>query len=340
MAAILSQKEVDALLRDFDVVSECSIADELPDENEIVPYDLLRSERCVHGKIPAIEAVNARFCHTLRQTLSINFRQPVDVQDQPIEIVPFKQLIRLVEFPTAIGVFQLNPLVGKGLLICERRLSFALIDILLGGLGHAASHLPNRDFTPIELRFLEKSLQTMLLCLENAWEPMAPLHPRLSRLESKQQFINIPPSTSMLVTPFHIIIRDLNVRMMLCISQNMIEPIRSHLNLGWKKNLEEDHTSKQKLENSISKIPVKLTVELGQTKMKLRDFLKLKVGDYLPLTQSYDEPLNALVENIIKFRGTQGALHGHLAFKINERIQTPKDQVDWIEKLLSQRSQQ
>ena len=236
MTNMLSQQEVDALLRDFDVISERpTLEDSLPDENDVVAYDLLRTERCIQGRIPAIEAVNARFCQTLKQTLSINFRHPVDVQDQSIVVMPFKELTQLIEFPTAVGMFQLNPLIGKGLLMCDRRLSFSFVDMLLGGVGHGALNLPHRDFTQIEFRFLSKSLQTILLCLENAWEPVASLQPHLSRLESKQQFLNIPPSTAMLVSPFHVSIRQVDMRMMLCLPQSMIDPIRSHLNLGWKK---------------------------------------------------------------------------------------------------------
>ena len=73
--------------------------------------------------------------------------------------------------------------------------------------------------------------------------------------------------------------------------------------------------------------------------MTLREFLKLKAGDCLALNQSHDEPLHALVEDIVKFRGFQGVLHGHLAFKIEERVQVPKQTADWLEALLKQRSQ-
>ncbi len=337
---MLSQQEVDALLSDFDAVPQRPTSeDEIPDEHDVVPYDLLRTERCIQGRLPAIEAVNARFCHTLRQTLSINFRTPVDVQDQPVEVIPFKDLIQLIEFPTAVGVFQLNPLSDKGLLVCDRRLSFSFVDRLLGGVGHGVSHLPHRDFTPIESRLLAKSLHTILLCLENAWEPVASLQPRLSRLESRQQFLNIPPSTAMLTSPFRVSMHKMDMNLMLCLPQSMIDPIRSHLNLSWKKNLEEDTTAKIRLQHQVSQIPISFKVELGKTKITLRELVELKTGDCLTLNQAHDEPLNALVEDVVKFRGIQGVLHGHLAFKVQERLQTPKPTADWLETLLQQRSQ-
>ena len=339
MTGMLSQEEVNALLRDFDVVSECAHSDqEKHDENDVVAYDLLRTERCIQGKTPAIEAVNARFCHTLKQTLSSSFRQLVHVDDQSVQVMPFREVVRLVEFPTAVGVFQMNPLLGKALLVCDKRLSFSFIGMLLGSVGYGESNLPRRDFTSIESRFLEKSFQTILLCLENAWEPVASLQPHLSRIESKQQFLNIQPSASMLVSTFQLNINQVDMRMLVCLPQSMIDPIRSHLNLSWKKNLEEDATSKKKLEMQVSQTSVSLKVELGKTKIKLREFLTLKTGDCLALNQAHDEPLNALVEDVVKFRGVQGALHGHLAFKVTERVQTPKLTTNWLEALLSQRS--
>ena len=80
MSEVLSQGEVDALLRgvgDGEIETEM---DEAPEEvSGIVPYDLTSQEKIIRGRLPTLDIINQMFSRLFRNTFSTLMRRSVDV---------------------------------------------------------------------------------------------------------------------------------------------------------------------------------------------------------------------------------------------------------------------
>ena len=64
-----------------------------------------------------------------------------------------------------------------------------------------------------------------------------------------------------------------------------------------------------------------IKVNLGETEVKLKDLMTLKVGDVIPLTQDSSGELDVQVENVKKFKGYYGVHHGTVAMQITRQIE-------------------
>lgn len=53
----------------------------------------------------------------------------------------------------------------------------------------------------------------------------------------------------------------------------------------------------------LKSVPVTLSVEVGRTRMKIRDLLRLKQGSVIELERSAGEPLDVLVNNTVVAQG-------------------------------------
>ena len=74
---ILSQEEVDALLRGVTGESEETVADE--GAGNVRAYDIGRQERIVRGRMPTLEMINERFARYFRISLFNMLRRTAEI---------------------------------------------------------------------------------------------------------------------------------------------------------------------------------------------------------------------------------------------------------------------
>lgn len=65
---------------------------------------------------------------------------------------------------------------------------------------------------------------------------------------------------------------------------------------------------------------------LGRTSLMLNDIFNLKEGDIIPLKQLAKDPLEILVNGVVKMRGYPGLKQGRKAVKVFEIIEEINEQ--------------
>jgi len=73
-------------------------------------------------------------------------------------------------------------------------------------------------------------------------------------------------------------------------------------------------------------IPLEVTVELGRTKMAVRDLLQLGQGSILELDKSAGEPLEILVNNRLVARGEVVVVNERFGIRLTEVI-SPQERI-------------
>jgi flagellar motor switch protein FliM len=322
MEKILSQDEVDALLRGL---SNGEIEAEKKGEEAsdgLTSYDLTSQDRIIRGRMPTLEIINDRFARLHRVSLSANLRRVVDLTVTQTEMIKFGEFIRTLPVPTSLHVLKMEPLRGHALLVVESRLIFSLVDCFFGGTGRSNFKIEGRDFTSIEHRVINKVVQTTLKDLDQSWKPVIAINFQFVRSEVNPQFATIvPPTDVVIVIHFELELDRPIGKMILCLPYSTIEPIRSKLYASYQSDqLEIDIEWIQRLKRRIQEVQVGLLVELGRTTVKGRDLLSLDVGDILMLDQDVGEPLTVKVEGVPKFKAFPGTYRGYKAFHVHEPI--------------------
>jgi flagellar motor switch protein FliM len=322
MDKVLSQAEVDALLRGLTDGKIESEQDQAADPSGLRTYDLTNQDRIIRGRMPTLEIINDRFAKLFRTTMSGSLRKVIDVTVTQTEMIKFGDFIRTLPVPTSLHILKMDPLRGHALLVVESRLIFNLLECFFGGTGKTTVKIEGRDFTAIEQKVIHRVVETALKELENSWKPVANINFQFSRSEINPQFATIvPPTELVIVIHYDLELDHLIGKITLCLPYSTIEPIRSKLYARYQsEQLEVDLEWIERVKRQLREVEVDLVVELGQGQITARELLQIDVGDTVVLNQRVEEPLLVTVEGVSKYRAFAGTSKGNHVVRIQNEI--------------------
>ena len=199
MSQILTQEEVDALLKgisDGEVETE---SQKEYDPSVAARYDLTSQDRIIRGRMPTLEMTNEKFARIFRATLSSLLRKVVSVTTLSIDTIKYGDFLKTLPVPTSLHLFRIDPLRGNAIIVVESKVIFTLVDIVFGGTGRNGFKVEGREFTAIENNLIKKVVLSALLDLEKAWKALLDVKMTYQRSEVNPQFAHIVPLTDVVV---------------------------------------------------------------------------------------------------------------------------------------------
>ncbi|MDR0354760.1 MAG: flagellar motor switch protein FliM [Deltaproteobacteria bacterium] len=322
MAKILTQDEVDALLKGMGGGEVETETDQNADETGITRYDLTNQDRIIRGRMPTLEIINDRFARFFRQTMSTALRKVIDISAFSIDMIKFGEFMRALPVPTSLHLFKAEPLRGHAIMVIETKLVFNLVDSFFGGSGRGYIKVEGRDFTPIESRLIVKVIKMALEDLERAWNPVHPLTLSYVRGETNPQFASVvAPTEVVLVVKFEVELEQTVGTLIICLPYSTIEPIRSKLYAGFQSDqLEVDTAWINRFIERVREAEVNMKVELGRSMITAEELMNLAEGDVIMLNHDVKEPLDVNVEGVPKFKVFIGTSRGQKAVRIESDI--------------------
>ena len=323
MSEVLSQGEVDALLRgvgDGEIETE---KDEAPEEvSGIVAYDLTSQEKIIRGRLPSLDIINQMFSRLFKNTFSTLMRKSVNVSTVSTDTIKFGDFLRSLPVPSSMHIFRMEPLRGHGLVIVESKVVYAVVDTFFGGSG-AEAVITDRDFSAIEIRMTKTVILSVLHDLEEAWRPVHTVTTSFVRSEGNPQFAAIvPPTDIVLVILFEIEMENMTGTLTICLPYEAIEPVIPKLKAQFQsEKLEVDQVWVRRLRAELLSTEIEIITELGTTEITPEDLMGFKVGDTLILGNDVTDPLILKVEGNPKFKGFPGVSRGNKAIQITEVIE-------------------
>jgi flagellar motor switch protein FliM len=318
MAQILSQDEVDALLRGISGGQVETEQEEIHDPSDVVTYDLTSQDRIIRGRMPTLEMTNEKFVRMFRTTLSALMRKVVSVSTLAVDMIKFGEFLKTIPVPTSLHLVRMEPLRGSAIIVLESKLIFTLVDILFGGTGKESYKVEGREFTAIESNLIKRVVLSAMADIEKAWKSVMEMKVTYQRAEVNPQFVQIvPPTDIVVVINFEVEVEYTTGILSICIPYAMLEPVREKLHAGFQsEQMEVDKTWMNRFRKGLMKAKVDLVVELGRTEINGGEVVQLKKGDVIPLEQYAREPLTIYVEGIKKFTGCAGVFRGNRAIQV------------------------
>lgn len=301
--------------------------------DEVIPFDLTAQDRIIRGRMPTLEIIHDRFTRLFRLTASNALRKITDVTVRSTELLKFGEFLKSLSIPSYINIFRMNPLHGNALMIFETRLVFTLIDLFCGGKGKLEVKAEGRDFTEIEQQLMKRVALAALEDLKTAWHPIFPVEPQYQRNEVNPQFVAIVPhSEIVLVVTLEV---DLGVKPMiitLCIPYSMIEPIRGTLNAGFHSEHDDrNNAGAKRFEVNFNHVEVDLVAQRTGNPITVQQLIDLKKGQILLSPERIDDPIDILINNKTKYRGSPIEIKGSQGVKIQKVIDIPQGTHDFLE---------
>jgi len=331
---ILNQDEIDALIHGVD--SGAVKTESLPEPGEARSYDFATQVRIVRGRMPTLEMINERFARLFRISLFNLLRRSPEIAVGPVQMNKFSEYVHSLHVPTSLNLVRIHPLRGMGLIVCDPKLVFAVVDNFFGGNGRFAK-FEGRESTATENRIIQMLLKHAFSDLKEAWSHVYQLDIEYVNSEVNPHFANIvSPTEIVVVTSFHVELDggggDLHVTM----PYAMIEPLRELLDSGMQSDrVEHDERWLQSLKEEIEDSEVELSALLGRSKITLAELVNLKPGDVIPC--DFVGRATVLAEDVPIFRGTYGVSRGQQSVKLEDRIRRHKPSI--VDSLLMKKEQ-
>lgn len=326
MSDVLSQNEIDNLLKALST-GELDIDEAKSDEKQVKNYDFARPAKFSKEHLRTLEIIFEHFARLLATNLPAYLRKSVSVDVVNSEVVIYSEFSNALSNPVLLGVISMNPLVGNCIMEMASNLGYSIIDRLLGGPG--ASIDKQREYSEIELTILERIFAICVNLLQEPWESVVKISPRIERIETNSQFAQIiSPSETIAIITLNIKIGDVEGLMNICLPFDTLEPIIDKLNTKyWFSSMKEkDGTSyEDTIETIISRAKIPVKTVLGTSTISVADFGNLQVGDVIRINKNVDEELEVYVGNIKKFMALPGYYDDKYAVRITEVIREESD---------------
>lgn len=331
MSDLLSQAEIDALLNgvsdgDIETEDESEFYSEADDEEfhekgVVREYDFASQERIVRGRMPTLEMVNERFARFIRISLFNFLRRSAEIFISGIQVQKFSEYIQGLLVPTNLTIVRFNPLRGKALIVIDPRLVFTVVDNFFGGAGQFYNQTEGREFTPTEMRVVRIIIDMIFKDLKEAWKPVMELDFEYVGAEINPRFANIiGPGEIIVISTIHVELEggggDVNIAM----PYAMLEPIRELLDAISSDSGEVDGSWQAALRGEVLRAEVSVNSLLVEKNMTIRDVMRLKKGDVIPIDMPETVTLKA--EGIPVFEGKVGISDGNYAIQIIDKVRS------------------
>jgi len=226
MSQVLSQEEVDALLKGISGGEIETETNNIPEASGIKLYDLTSQERVVRGRMPVLELINDRFTRLIRSSLSSSLRKPVGAAVVSNNMMKYGDFLKTLPVPTSLHIFRMEPLRGNMILVLESKLVFCLVDIFFGGSGTETFKVEGREFTSIENRLVKKTVDVITHDLKEAWKNIQSISIHYVRSEVNPQFATIVSSDDIVVIiSFELEMENSTGKISLSLPYDAMEPI-------------------------------------------------------------------------------------------------------------------
>ena len=325
MNEFLTNEEIDTLLDLFRAEGAAEVVRVAGGEAEgpvVSEVDLLKPNRFSRDQIRSLELVFEGVAKSLAATMAEKLRIDMFVDCVGVEQTRFKTWLNQQTDSSAIYVLKMPPFELPVLVTVTTGMLYGAVDRILGGSGRLQEE--REDFTLAEYTVADAFVGP---CIDKVCAGMEEL--AKFTWEVEERFCNptmaqiLPGQDVILAVHFQVSGEFLAGDMRVVIPFGALEPYLHLVEMGPGSAYRMSPGAlKETTSKLMQRVPVELSVLLGQTEVPLRQLLQLEVGDVVTLPTRVGEPLVAPVEGRPKFRGQIGRQGTALGFQVTDLVES------------------
>ncbi|MCW8894048.1 MAG: FliM/FliN family flagellar motor switch protein [Deltaproteobacteria bacterium] len=273
-------------------------------------------------KLKNYDLILDSFARNYALSLSTRFQRAVHMKLEAMESLVFDAFLQRLSGRGAIGTLQLEPLTGGGILIFDEKLSFSLVEMVLGGSSESETPIPTRGMSAIELNVIRDVIQAACPELNKGFSQLQEVKAALVEVVSNLRLLNfVGPEVGVVAARFKLTIDSLEGDITLVVPHTALEPLQKKQQL---KSVPISFSQNSKWEAIVfaemDHMEVELEAHLATLSLRVRDILNFQVGDVIDLGCKPDTPLKVFVEHRPKFFAMAGVQGGKKAIRVMGRI--------------------
>lgn len=276
-----------------------------------------------YQRLPLLEVVLERWSRAIPRALRALLPEPLELRAEPVAARRFADYLAALPNPAVIALFRTEPWDGAGLLALDQGLTYALVDLLLGGREiRSSAPLSGRACTEIEAVLLERPLRAVLAELGKAFAPIAAVAFLFDRIETDPRFLAIARANdSCVLYPLLMTCAGRGGRLELVVPYAALEPVRELLEQDFPgERFGRDPLWQHHLARELWASEVELEAVLAERSLPLREVLTLAVGATLPLETAPEGPVLLRCGDRPLFEGHLGRRGDRVSVRIERRL--------------------
>ena len=323
MADVLSQSEIDELLKALDTGADLEESAPVEAMAKIRDYDFRTANRFSKEQIRTLHIIYENFAHLFATYLTATLRVSCQMDVLSVEELKFQEFSNSLPSPVVLAIMAMEPLAGSLLLEIAPDISYAMLSRLLG--GSAEEKEQSRQFTEIETVLMERIIRQFMPMMAEAWGRIITVKPFLERVETNSQFAQIVAlNETIAIITLNAKIGRTEGLINICIPHLSIEPINKQLNTrllfeGAPSSVKHE-AANEKILKKIQTTSLNVTAVFNETAATVGDVLGLQIGDVLQLDHRTGDDLTVKVGHLAKFKAALGMRSSRYAVRINSLI--------------------
>jgi flagellar motor switch protein FliM len=316
---ILNQEEIDSQLG-------FSLANVALNDNSGLRA-IIDSAMVSYERLPMLEIVFDRLVRLMTTSLRNFTSDNVEVTLDRITSVRFGDYLNSIPLPAILAVFKAEEWDNFGLITVNSNLIYSMIDVLLGGRrGQFSLRVEGRPYTTIESNLVKRMIEVVLGDAELAFKPLSPVKFNIDRIESNPRFAAISrPANAAILVRLRIDMEDRGGNLELLLPYATIEPIREMLlQMFMGEKFGRDPTWEGHLATEIGQAEIAVDAVLYESKLPLRQLMRLQVGDTLALELKPDALVTVRCGDVTLTEGRIGRVGDRVAVRVVKPLRKPR----------------
>lgn len=328
MADLLSQNEIDELLRSLESGNVKYLENEKGEGNKVRVYDFKTANKFSKEHFKILNNIYENFSQLFSTYLSGTLRTSCQVEVVSYEEQVYYEYINSLPTPAILAIMDISPMGSPSLIEFSSVISYELINRLLGGQGGVPE--PQRSYTDIDLALLERTILHMTKLIDTSWSKVIKVKTVFDRIETSPQFAQIISyNETIAIMSLKVVIGEKTEGFInICIPHIAIEPIAKKLNSKLWYTSERNYYDPENarlLRQKLEATKVDFVVTFNDTTATLRDIVSLEKGDVLQLVHKVEDKMLIKIDNKVKFRGELGTLKNKHVVRITDTIKEDRD---------------
>jgi flagellar motor switch protein FliM len=246
--------------------------------------------------------------------------KPVSIELLSVSIKSYSEYIEQASSPADIQVYEVDSLQTLCAWSLDSRLIAVIVDCMFGGSGRIVGRDPQLINSEVEKRIRSRVFNLLATAHESAWQPAFAL--RMAEIRQEQQFSSLRLCANrdqIMHAQFHIHVgQSAPLWADFCIS---MKPVDMVLTQGASEGKAEGGAIGRSpwgkdLQRRVQRTPLELAAILAEKEMTIGDFLKLSIGQVLPIT--IPQVITVRSDATAVFTGHYGVSNGRYAVQVEE----------------------
>lgn len=272
------------------------------------------------NRMPMLEIILDRFVRSVNTTMRNFTSENVDISMDNVTTQRYDEFLGALSVPTMIAMVRSLKWNNYALVIVEAPLTYAVVDVLLGGRhGGDLRGLEGRSFTTIERRMIERVIRTLIGDLTMAFTTIGDPAFTFDRLETNPKFAMLArPETPTTIATFRFYMEDRGGKFTIALPANLLYPVKDQLAqpfLG--ESSDSDVAWSKTLGVQIGSAPVRVDAVIDKLTLSLDEVLAWRPGSRLVLNATPTSSVELRAESLTIARGEMGRVGSRVAVKIH-----------------------